>query len=434
MWKDNSLRWNGTADPHYEAWYLTLYDPRGGRAIWLRYTILVPDGGAGRGEAGVWLFAFDADAPDRRVAEKRIRPLSELKAETDPLVFRLGEDVFSEGRTTGSVDGPRGPLSWDLSFRPCPGTYHHLHGLLRALHVSKATVCAPNLDTRFHGEVRLGGTTVRVEGWPGQQAHVWGTRYAPGWIWAHANAFEGKDGTVFEGVSSRIPLGGKPSPPLTSLFFLDSGTERAWRSPRHLLGTRSSLWIPGLGGYPGVPVGREGMARPSVPLSAPLPPGVEAFSSAPSGGNGTAAAGPGERAGTSGTSPSGPGVRDSGFIAALFPPGFDEIPDADRMLVWFTRATGWSEALTAMVLAHPRDLVGVEHLGPTGEQRFCYNSEIASAILRLEGRSFPGAAWTPKGQWAAKRTASLEVVLSAPIPGFSIHLPHAAGMARAVAP
>lgn len=376
MWQDNALRWDRSGRSHYEAWYLTFYDPRGGRAFWIRYTILAPAGDPARGEAGVWFFAFEADTPDRQVATKRIRPLAELAVEADPLAFRLGDGSLRAGALTGSLDSARGRVAWDLRFDASQPTYHHLHGLLRALKVSKATVCAPALDTRFSGEVRIGDEVVKVVDWPGQQSHVWGLRYSPGWIWAHANAFPGGAAAVFEGVSSRIPLGAGTSPPLTTLFLRADGRTHAWRAPRHLLRTASALWLPGRGQYRGVPVGAEGLGRPEAPAGDPG---------------------------------AGPAAH----------------PEAAGEVAWIARATGFAEALSVCISARPRDLVGIEHLGPTGEPRFCYNSEVASADVRLERRTWPGAAWRPAGAWRAERSASLEVVLSTPLAEYPIHLKHA---------
>ncbi|MBI5366524.1 MAG: hypothetical protein HZA54_05775 [Planctomycetes bacterium] len=400
MWRDNALRWDRTDRAHYEAWYLTLYDPKGERAFWLRYTILMPGGDAAHAEAGVWFFAFAPESGARPIARKRIRPLAELAAQTDPLAYKLPEGALEPGRTTGTLDGADGAdrrrISWDLRFDECPTTYQHLHGTLRALKVSKATVCAPNLDTRFTGEVRIGDEVVKVEGWPGEQSHVWGKRYAPGWIWAHANAFPGPDRVLFEGISSRIPLGSRLSPPLTSLFFSKNGAETAFRGPRHLLGSRSALWLPKFGGFEGVPAGPEGLgAGPTNPAD------PEAAAQA--------------------------GRADQRAVAALFPPGFAAIPEIEKMVVWFARATGLTRMLTAMIVARPSDMVAVEHLGPTGEQRFCYNTETASAILRLEGRLFPGVPWSCLGLWSGRHAASLELVLPRPIPDVPIDLPHRSG-------
>jgi hypothetical protein len=74
--------------------------------------------------------------------------------------------------------------------------------------------------------VRFPGRELAVEGMRGGQAHLWGSKHAARWAWAHCNDFETPDGeprpdTFIDGVSVFVPRFGReigPNTPLVGRF------------------------------------------------------------------------------------------------------------------------------------------------------------------------------------------------------------------------
>lgn len=216
--------------PFFEVWFGKLNLPEG--AFWFRYTVL---DGAVR-EAGTWAVWFDSCAGV--VAGRERHPLGDLSpagvpvlpAEGEPGRFRGRHQVFHLGRAhldTANAVGQAGPLAWDLAFSDSGRRFDHVPRLVRSLRVAKARYVAPFCDIRFHGTIRVGDREIAVRDAPGMIGHIDGTRSGHSWAWAHCNSFDGRPAAVFEGLSARILLAGRPSPPLSS-FVLWLG-ERCYR-------------------------------------------------------------------------------------------------------------------------------------------------------------------------------------------------------------
>ena len=89
-----------------------------------------------------------------------------------------------------------------------------MHPLLRRARVAKTILVLPHPDLAVSGVVRLPGRELRLEGARGGQAHLWGTKHAGRWAWAHANDFAGLDGVprtgaYLDGVSVIVPRLGR---------------------------------------------------------------------------------------------------------------------------------------------------------------------------------------------------------------------------------
>jgi hypothetical protein len=110
----NALRWRGQAG-HHEVYYLTLTDPASGVGVWIRYTMLAPDGG--RREAAtvsLWLAAMDPrPGRTRLLACKRTVPIAALESRAKRFEIRIGEATFGENGMTGNLED----VGWDLRWR-----------------------------------------------------------------------------------------------------------------------------------------------------------------------------------------------------------------------------------------------------------------------------------------------------------------------------
>lgn len=149
-------RWDGRRG-WYEDWYVTIP----GR-FWLRRSLHVATA-AGAPEWAYWLAAFDGEPLARRSA---------APPEGDLL--------------RGEVDGAR----WELELEPQAPPFDVVHPLLRPVAKTKFVLPAP--AARATGSVEIDGRVFRLDNAPATRGHVWGTRRAERWGWAHATLPDGR--------------------------------------------------------------------------------------------------------------------------------------------------------------------------------------------------------------------------------------------------
>jgi Tocopherol cyclase len=221
---DNLCRWDQRSAGHYEVWFLTLNQRDARRGFWFRYCIDAPAAGPPR--AALWAAAFDRADAAANLGLKRECAIDQLAIEGHKAFhIRIGDGQFTGSRAAGRVEQGGRSIEWDLRFQPNEQTYHHVTPMLINFMRPTSFVCSPNLDTRFTGAIRLDGRELRLEDEPGCQSHLWGRKHVDEWVWVHANAFEGHDGTVFEGLAARPRRIGRTLPPVQSLYLRHRGQE-----------------------------------------------------------------------------------------------------------------------------------------------------------------------------------------------------------------
>ena len=110
--------------------------------------------------------------------------------------------------------------------RACPPTATSIP-LLRAARIAKTVLFLPHPDVEVSGTVALGEPArSSSRGARGGQAHLWGSKHATRWAWAHCNDFTARDGeprpdTFVDGVSVFVPRFGRelgPNTPVVGRF------------------------------------------------------------------------------------------------------------------------------------------------------------------------------------------------------------------------
>ena len=213
MHADNKPQWNGRRQGFYEVWYYKLNHLDANNSLWLRFTTLSRKDGS-KEVAEVW--AIYTHSNGQKQAFKSTFPASKFCSEKPGLV-QIENSNFDEGSTKGSV----GEISWDLKFKSNDFTFHHVPSILGSLGLAKSKVCKPNIDIHFNGEFRVKDKVFRFNNAPGCQGHIWGSRYALDWAWAHCNSFQDSNGedVIFDMLSARVLLGGIiPSPQMSALY------------------------------------------------------------------------------------------------------------------------------------------------------------------------------------------------------------------------
>lgn len=238
----NVLQWDG-APGHYEVYYLSATDPASGIGLWIRYTMRAPLPGKGDGECSLWCMAMDADG-DLRIGRKTSFPLDRLVAEADPFRLTIGDAVLTDSGMRGAFDD----VAWDLSWTPNARGYEHVHPFLRRAKIAKTILTLPHADVVVSGTVTLGDRTLQIDGMRGGQAHLWGSKHATRWTWAHCNDFTGLDGDprpgdFLDGVSVFVPRFGREIGPSTPLVARLLGEDFSSTSPLKVTRTPSRFGL-----------------------------------------------------------------------------------------------------------------------------------------------------------------------------------------------
>jgi hypothetical protein len=213
----NVLQWDG-GPGHYEVYYLSVTDVSSGVGLWIRYTMRSPL--IGTGECALWFMAMDRDGS--RFARHATYPIEELTAEPDPFRLNLaGADLTDRGMA-GSVED----AAWELLWEPSLPAGEHVHPLLRRAGIAKTILVLSHPDLAVSGTVQFAGRDLVLDGARGGQAHLWGSKHAARWAWAHANDLrsvegEPRPGTYLDGVSVFVSRFGRelgPSTPVVGRF------------------------------------------------------------------------------------------------------------------------------------------------------------------------------------------------------------------------
>jgi len=230
----NALRWDGSPG-HYEVYYLSATDRASGVGLWIRYTMVAPlDGEA---TASLWFMAMDP-RDGGLVGRKHNRPASDLNATAEPFELRIGDCVLTDRGMTGGFDDVR----WDLRWEPREPGAEHVHPLLQRAKLAKTVLVLPHPAFELSGAVEWDGQALELDGARGGQAHLWGSKHAARWAWAHCNDFEGLDGSPrpdawIDGVSVFVPRFGRTIGPSSPIVGRVAG--RDFRSTSPLRVTRN---------------------------------------------------------------------------------------------------------------------------------------------------------------------------------------------------
>jgi hypothetical protein len=232
----NDLQWDGRPG-HYEVYYVTFTDPATGVGFWIRYTMVAPYPETGEeATCSLWLCAMDRADPSANVGRKASFPPSELSARTDPFHLKLGDAWLSDNGMAGSIENGAERVAWNLEWQPRLDAYAHVHPILRRAKIAKTILFLPHPDLEVSGTVELGGRRFEVLRARGGQAHLWGSKHASRWAWAHCNDFTDVDGnprpdTFVDGVSVFVPRFGRQIGPNTPVVGRIAGKDLLSTSP-----------------------------------------------------------------------------------------------------------------------------------------------------------------------------------------------------------
>jgi hypothetical protein len=196
----------------YEVWFLTFTDPGSGRGYWIRSTSHAPAGG--RREGGVWFAQFD---PVDTAATFGIhRATSKISVASDRFEVQTESSTMTSGHAEGSVEGGEHEVQWNLEWPTGEPTYLLLPPALYRGPLLPTKPFSPNVDMGVTGTLTVDGETTTLEGARGQQGHLYGTRHAERWAWAHCSDFVDEEAVV-QAITAQGRRGPFTTPFITSI-------------------------------------------------------------------------------------------------------------------------------------------------------------------------------------------------------------------------
>jgi hypothetical protein len=209
----NALRYTGKPG-HAESWFIRANDPDSPRAVWLKITILAPVNGPAVAES--WFIFFDGK---ETFAHKDTVPLSAATFDP-PTVGGLTFELGAPGAARGTVGPYSVSLQWPQSSVEALSLFPYRVMYTAPLPKQKLLTPCPELE--LSGEVKLPGKTIRVHRWRGAQGHNWGREHTFEYAWGQC-LFD--DGTLAEGYSGRVRMGGRLLPRMSALVVRHRGRE-----------------------------------------------------------------------------------------------------------------------------------------------------------------------------------------------------------------
>lgn len=244
--RDNLVRHRpGDARGHVESFFLKANAPDRPLAFWIKFTILSPAGRPQEAVGEVWAIVFDR-ALGPPLAVKETFSLAECALGRTAPGFSTSRAALGPLSTRGAIGAAGREIAWDLVFDEGAPPLHLFpcEALYETETFPRSKLLTPHPDSRFDGALCVGGREIAVRGWRGCQGHNWGRSHAHRYAWAHVDAFDGAEGTYFEGFSAQVKIGPLTTPPLTLLALVHGGRTYDFRGIAHWL-NRSVELAPG---------------------------------------------------------------------------------------------------------------------------------------------------------------------------------------------
>ena len=200
--------------------------PGSGRGYWLRYSMVAPTERAEPPYAQLWFMRSDRAATPRNRALRTNHPIADLAATSAPFSLQIGTQAHLDGEgCRGRLLTDHGEVEWDLDFEALlpPMVPTPEWG-------ARIATCytEPQPLLRVSGWIIEDGARTAIDGWLGEQAHVFGVRHSTRWHWAECKHL-GAPGRAFTGVAAWPRLPGPPRS-ATSLYLELGGGRRLLRN------------------------------------------------------------------------------------------------------------------------------------------------------------------------------------------------------------
>ena len=192
----NSIRWRPGRRGHYEGWFVAFNNPAEKAGYWIRYSLLAPSDAGRQPLAQVWFMRTDRARTPRNRALRTTYPIHQLVTTEKPFGVEVAGSRLADGGCGGTLADASGSVSWNLQFESLIEGFTSIPEW-----GARIATCflEPKPLLRVTGEISESGATRHVNGWLGEQAHVFGARHSDRWHWAECKHLG--EGRAFTGVA-----------------------------------------------------------------------------------------------------------------------------------------------------------------------------------------------------------------------------------------
>jgi hypothetical protein len=226
---------------HLESWFLKANDPRGHRAVWLKWTIWAGVRAPASAVAEAWAIAFGT-ARGAHVATKTTVPFEAASFSREGIDATIDGCTLTRESARGRVESGGRAIAYDLRVEPIGAPLvHYPARWMYERPLPKQKLLSPVPDARVSGSVEIDGERWLLDAWPGMIGHNWGTQHTECYAWAHCNSWDDGDDVVLEGFSGRARMGGVLMPTATLISVVHHGTVYRLTDLRSVTRNRGSI-------------------------------------------------------------------------------------------------------------------------------------------------------------------------------------------------
>ena len=231
----------GSADGHYESYFIRANHATRTLAFWIRYTIFSPVGRPADAQGELWAVGFDGETR-RHVAVKQSWPLHACRFDPEALLVHLPTAQLGGGYARGSCQLHDRRIVWDLGFSGGQSALLLLPERLYDGGFPKAKSLVGRPLARFDGHLSVDGQRIDVLGWTGSQNHNWGRQHTDRYAWGQVAGFDGGyDESFLEVASAKLKIGPWWTPWITPIVLRHRGHEHRLNALGRSLRARVSL-------------------------------------------------------------------------------------------------------------------------------------------------------------------------------------------------
>jgi hypothetical protein len=233
----------GARGGHVESYFVKANDPKGERALWLKWTIYASARAPHQALSEVWAIGFDRARG--HTAVKTTVPWNEAQFSRTATRVAVDGCTLTPSGARGSIRAGDRRIDYDLAFfsDAMPLVHFPARWMYEGSFPASKLV-SPIPDMRVRGVFSVGDDRWEVDAWPGLYGHNWGSGHAHLYGWGHCNAWddaEPSDALVLEGVSARVRMGPALSPMTTLLCLSYGGVRHNFNAPSALLRNRGEI-------------------------------------------------------------------------------------------------------------------------------------------------------------------------------------------------
>jgi hypothetical protein len=215
----------GSADGHYESYFIRANHATRALAFWIRYTIFSPAGHPQDALGELWAIVFDGERR-RHVAVKQDWRLGLCRFDAEALAIELPVAQLGSGHALGTCESHSHRIGWNLRFAGGQSPLLLLPERLYDGRFPKAKSLVSRPLARFDGSLTVDGERIDVQAWLGSQNHNWGRQHTDRYAWGQVAGFDGgHDESFLEVASAKLKVGPLWTPWITPIVLRHLGHE-----------------------------------------------------------------------------------------------------------------------------------------------------------------------------------------------------------------